>query len=75
MLKGVGVAGATPLGMAGDLSLWPDNEDTAFCTCPLLEAGHALGILFMLERCGRAHDSQGWGLEGGMRVTIQPESE
>jgi len=61
--------------MAGDLSLWPDSEDTAFCTCPLLEAGHAVGILFMLERCRQAHDSQGWGLEGGMRVTIQPESE
>lgn len=69
------MAGATPLGMTGDPSLWPDSEDTAFCTCPLLEAGHAIGLLFILECCGRAHNCQGWGLEGGMRVTIQPESE
>ena len=58
------MAGATPLGMAGDPSLWPDSKDAAFCTCPLLETGHAVGVLIVLECCWHAHDSSFQRLSG-----------
>lgn len=69
--KGVGVAGATLLGFAGDWSLWQESKDGDFCFLhlPPLEAGHAVGVLFMPVHRLLCHDliilapasSEGWG--------------
>lgn len=50
-LKGVWVAGATPLGIAGDWSHWQESVDRVFSFPHLsqVEARHAVGVLFV---CG-----------------------
>lgn len=44
------MAGATPLGIAGDWSHWQEGEDRALYVPHLsrLEARHAVGVLFVL---------------------------
>lgn len=48
--KGVRVAGVTPLGIAGDWSLWWESKDRDFyfLHLPQLEVGCAVGSQFML---------------------------
>lgn len=50
VLKGIGVAGATPLGIAGDWSYLQEEEDRVFYFPHLsrLAARHTVGVLFVL---------------------------
>lgn len=69
------------MGIAGDQSLWQDSKGRVFCFLhlPLLKAGHAVGVLFVLECCWLPHDlilpapvggggEVGWGLPSRRRA-------